>query len=77
MKKQLISIFNERLIGIAFVTFGLAACTHFPNQNLDPAKNNRSTYQKDLNECKEDHPESSAGLHYSRWIDCMNLKGWR
>jgi len=55
----------------------LASCTSFPSVNQDPAKNNQITYRKDLSECKEDHPESSAGLHYKRWIDCMNLKGWK
>jgi hypothetical protein len=34
-------------------------------------------FRKDLKECKEDHPESGAGLHYIKWADCMNLKGWK
>ena len=55
----------------------ISACTSFPSQNVDPAKNDRANYRKDLAECKEDHPESSAGLHYQRWIDCMKIKGWR
>jgi len=55
----------------------LNACTSFPSQNQDPSKNDRATFRKDLTECKEDHPESSAGLHYQRWIDCMKIKGWR
>jgi predicted negative regulator of RcsB-dependent stress response len=76
--KHLLNLDSFALVigGIIF-SMGFVACTHFPNQNIDATKNNRLTYQKDLNECKEDHPESSAGLHYSRWIDCMNLKGWR
>lgn len=55
----------------------ISACTSFPSQNLDPAKNDRANFRKDLAECKEDHPESSAGLHYQRWVDCMKIKGWR
>ena len=64
------------LISASIVIF-LNACTSFPSQNQDPAKNDRATFHKDLTECKEDHPESSAGLHYQRWIDCMKIKGWR
>ena len=54
-----------------------SACTSFPSENINPAKNSRANFQKDLSECKEDHPESSAGLHYKRWAECMNLKGWK
>lgn len=64
-------------IAISCMSLLAMACTTFPSENTDPAKNNKVSYQKDLNECKEDHPESSAGLHYKRWIDCMNLKGWK
>lgn len=64
------------LIAIGIFLF-ISACTSFPSQNLDPAKNDRANYRKDLAECKEDHPESSAGLHFQRWIDCMKIKGWR
>ena len=60
-----------------FLSMLAVACTSFPSQNIDPSKNNKMNFQKDLSECKEDHPESSAGLHYQRWIDCMNIKGWR
>lgn len=55
----------------------ISACTSFPSVNQDPAKDNRDNFRKDLAECKEDYPESSAGLHYQRWIDCMKIKGWR
>ena len=54
-----------------------SACSSFPSENIDPTKNSRANFQKDLSECKEDHPESSAGLHYKRWAECMNLKGWK
>ena len=73
--------FNPRSIlkklAIAFISIAAIACTQFPSVNSDPAKNNKANFQKDLNECKEDHPESGGGLHYRRWIDCMNLKGWK
>ena len=73
----------KNLQGITLLFIGLllavlqSACSSFPSQNIDPAKNSRVNYQKDLSECKEDHPESNAGLHYKRWAECMNLKGWR
>lgn len=54
----------------------LGACTSFPSKNRDPQRDNKEAFRKDLKECKEDHPESSAGLHFKRWSDCMNLKGW-
>lgn len=55
----------------------IGGCSSFPSQNIDPQRDNKVAYSKDLRECKEDHPESGAGLHFSRWVDCMNLKGWR
>jgi hypothetical protein len=64
------------LIGVS-IFLVISACTSFPSQNVDPAKNDRDNFRKDLTECKEDHPESSAGLHYQRWMDCMKIKGWR
>jgi hypothetical protein len=59
------------------VAMGLVACASFPSENLDPAKNNKSTYNKDLKECKEDYPEAGSGVHIRQWINCMKLKGWR
>jgi hypothetical protein len=55
----------------------LIACSSFPSQNIDPAKNNKATFQKDFAECKEDYPESTTGVHYKLWAGCMNLKGWK
>ena len=63
------------IFGLSMISL-LVACSSFPSQNKDPIKNTRSNYQKDLAECKEDYPESGAGLHYKRWAECMNLKGW-
>ena len=68
---------TKRLLLILGQVLFLFACTSFPSVNSDPAKNNRAVFQKDLAECKEDHPESSVGLHYKRWAECMNLKGWK
>ena len=68
---------RTHLITIACLVLYIGGCNSFPSKNQDPQKDNKATYGKDLRECKEDHPESSAGLHYGRWVDCMNLKGWR
>ena len=68
---------TKRLFLILGQTLFLLACTSFPSVNSDPTKNNKAVFQKDLAECKEDHPESSVGLHYKRWAECMNLKGWK
>ena len=55
----------------------LGACTSFPSENQDPAKNNKATYNRDLKECKEDYPEAGSGVHIRQWINCMQLKGWK
>jgi len=55
----------------------LIACSVIPNQNQDLRKNNRDTFRKDLQECQEDYPEISSGLHLRQWQGCMNLKGWK
>lgn len=73
-KKLLIS---KRLLIIFSQALFLIACNSFPSVNGDPSKNNKAAFQRDLAECKEDHPASSAGLHYKRWTECMNLKGWK
>ena len=65
------------LIAVACLVLCIGGCNSFPSKNQDPQKDNKATYSNDLRECKEDHPESGAGLHYGRWADCMNLKGWR
>lgn len=59
------------------MTILAVACSSFPNENADPAKNNRATYNRDLKECREDYPEDASGIHYRQWIGCMKLKGWR
>ena len=55
----------------------ITSCISIPFENVDPTRNNREMFRKDLNECKEDYPESGSGLHYRQWSDCMRLKGWR
>jgi len=55
----------------------LISCSSFPSENQDPAKNNKTTYNKDLKDCKEDYPEAGSGVHIRQWINCMNLKGWK
>lgn len=77
MSQQVHIQLSLKNIVIAFMGLLAMACTTFPSENVDPAKNNKANFHKDLKECKEDHPESGAGLHYKRWIDCMNLKGWK
>ena len=66
---------------IRYITLGslmalVIACVSFPSENKDPAKNNKTVYNKDLKECKEDYPEQASGVHIRQWINCMKLKGW-
>jgi len=65
------------LMVLLCVALFLGGCNSFPSKNQDPQRDNQASFRKDLAECKEDHPESNAGLHYNRWADCMRLKGWR
>jgi hypothetical protein len=62
---------------ILWAIIGLSSCLSIPSVNIDPNKNNKYFFNKDLAECQEDYPESSSGLHYSQWKSCMGLKGWR
>lgn len=73
--KQLASRFIYLLPALMVLVF--SACSSFPSVNQDPARNNKEAFRKDLAECKEDHPESAAGIHFKRWSDCMKLKGWQ
>jgi hypothetical protein len=67
----------SRMVLLASFFLMVSGCTSFPSKNQDSQKDNKATYSNDLKECKEDHPETAAGLHFNRWADCMNLKGWR
>ena len=70
----------QSLVGLLLLvlTLGIAACsTSFPSESSDPAKNNKTAYNQDLKDCKEDYPEMGSGQHIRQWINCMNLKGWK
>ena len=64
---------------VLFLLFAImqSACTSFPSENVDPSKNNKDVFRKDLAECKLDYGESTTGVHFKQWTDCMNLKGWK
>jgi uncharacterized lipoprotein len=66
----------KTLLGFLMVTI-LAACSSYPDVNLDPAKNNQATFQRDALDCARSYPESGSGVHVKQRISCMNLKGWR
>ena len=66
-----------KLLSILIATAMLSACTSFPSENVDPSKNNKDVFRKDLAECKQDYPESGSGIHFKQWTNCMNLKGWK
>ena len=48
----------------------------YPDMNVDPAKNNKATFQRDAVDCAQSYPESGSGVHIKQRIACMNLKGW-
>ena len=64
---------------VLFLLFAImqSACTSFPSENVDPNKNNKDVFRKDLAECKQDYPEAGSGVHFKQWTNCMNLKGWK
>jgi hypothetical protein len=68
---------NPKLLFILLTAVLLLACTSFPSENVNPNKNNKDVFRKDLAECKQDYPESGSGLHFKQWTNCMNLKGWK
>ena len=59
------------------LVMSIGACVSIPSENVDPAKNNKPTYNKDLKECQEDYPEAGSGVHLRQWMNCMKLKGWK
>jgi hypothetical protein len=69
--------FNPKLLIILSTAVMLLACTSFPSENVDPNKNNKDVFRKDLAECKQDYGESTTGVHFKQWTNCMNLKGWK
>ena len=48
----------------------------YPDVNVDPAKNNKVTFQRDAVDCAQSYPETGSGVHVKQRIACMNLKGW-
>jgi hypothetical protein len=48
----------------------------YPDVNVDSAKNNKVTFQRDAVDCAQSYPESGSGVHVKQRIACMNLKGW-
>jgi hypothetical protein len=49
----------------------------YPDMNVDPAKNNKATFQRDALDCAKSCPYVDSGTHFKQRIGCMNLKGWR
>ena len=68
---------KPKLILMLLITVMLLACMSFPSENIDPIKNNKDVFRKDLAECKQDYGESTTGVHFKQWTNCMNLKGWK
>ena len=66
-----------KLLSISLTAVLLSACASFPSENVDPNKNNKDVFRKDLAECKQDYGESTSGVHFKQWTNCMNLKGWK
>jgi hypothetical protein len=54
----------------------LMGCSLYPDENSDPAKNNKVTFRQDALDCAQSYPESASGIHIKQRIGCMNLKGW-
>ena len=54
----------------------LMGCSSYPDENSDPAKNNKVTFRQDALDCAQSYPESGSGTHVKQRIGCMNLKGW-
>ena len=57
------------------VLFGCGSMI-YPDVNVDPAKNNKVTFQRDAVDCAQSYPETGSGVHVKQRIACMNLKGW-
>ena len=77
LREQTVKTLSKAMVVLGSMLLFSACATSFPSNNMDPAKNNQSTYSQDLKECKEDYPQTSSGTHIRQWISCMNLKGWK
>ncbi|OYY57905.1 MULTISPECIES: hypothetical protein [unclassified Polaromonas] len=65
------------LINSLLVVTALTACSTYPDKNIDPAKNNKTTFERDAIECAQAYPDANSGVHVRQRINCMKLKGWR
>jgi hypothetical protein len=70
---------SMRLLIACLVTPFLFGCGSaiYPDMNLDPAKNNKVTFQRDAVDCANAYPYVDSGAHVKYRIACMNLKGWQ
>ena len=66
----------RRAIFAFLVASLLMGCSSYPDENSDPAKNNKVTFRQDALDCAQSYPESASGIHVKQRISCMNLKGW-
>jgi hypothetical protein len=66
------------IFGAYFALTFLLGCGSmiYPDVNVDSAKNNKETFQRDAIDCAKSFPESGSGVHIKQRIGCMNLKGW-
>ncbi len=66
-----------RMGSLVILFFSLCGCSSYPDQNTDPSKNNKATFQRDAIDCGQAYPEGGSGVYVKERISCMNLKGWR
>ncbi len=66
----------SKVIVLLLVGSILTGCSLYPDENADPAKNNKATFRQDALDCAESYPDSGSGVHVKQRIGCMNLKGW-
>ena len=66
----------RKVLIIFLMATALFACSSYPEVNSDPAKNNKTTFQRDALDCAQSYPESGSGVHVKQRIGCMNIKGW-
>ena len=63
--------------GIFVFATSMLACTGFPDQHDDPAKNTPAANQTDLKDCVRAYPETPDGVYLKQRVSCMKLKGWK
>lgn len=56
---------------------GVLACTGFPDEHSDSAKNTPAANQADLKDCARAYPETPDGVYLKQRVSCMRLKGWK